>query len=94
MRVKEVLFQPLAYLEQQYGIGSGETYNFNGTDFRVGSIQGRMVFYGLRGTRHPTEGTVWQPRVAHRYPGSQRQRVWSIIFTGKVLITSWFHNLP
>jgi hypothetical protein len=44
MRVKEALFQPLACLEQQYGIGSGETYNFNGTDFRVESIQGWMVF--------------------------------------------------
>ena len=71
-------------------------YNFDETGFMMGVIHGQMVFTGSekRSAKRIQPGNRgWVTNIQ-----GVNAKGWALppflIFPGKVLITSWFHNLP
>ena len=96
-RVITPWFELVANTKAKYGIADEDTYNFDETGFMMGAIKGQMVFTGSEKRGNP-KGI--QPGNREWVTDIQgvNAKGWALppflIFPGKVLITSWFHNLP
>ena len=95
-RVITPWFELVANTKAKYGILDEDMYNFDETGFMMGVIHGQMVFTGSekRSTKSLQPGNRgWVTNIQ-----GVNAKGWAIppfiIFPGKVLITSWFHNLP
>jgi hypothetical protein len=95
-RVITPWFELVANTKAKYGITDEDMYNFDETGFMMGVIHSQIVFTGSE--KHSTKSL--QPGNCGWVTNIQgvNAKEWAIplflIFSGKVLITSWFHNLP
>jgi hypothetical protein len=96
-RVITPWFKLVANTKAKYGIGDDDTYNFDETGFIMGAIQGQMVFTGSEKRGNPKKIQPGNREWVTDIQGVSAKG-WALppflIFPGKVLITSWFHNLP
>ena len=89
-------FELVASTKLKYGIADEDTYNFDETGFMMGVIHGQMVFTGS----DKRSAKRIQPRNRGWVTDIQgvNAKGWALppflIFPGKVLISSWFENLP
>lgn len=96
-RVIEPWFELVGLTKEKYGIPDEDTYNFDETGFMMGVISSQMVFTGSEKRSNPK----------NIQPGSREWVTiitaicaagWAIppfiIFQGRVLITSWYPDLP
>jgi hypothetical protein len=96
-RVITPWFELVANTKAKYGIGDDDTYNFDETGFMMGVIQAQMVFTGSEKRGNPKKIQPGNREWVTDIQGVSAKG-WALppflIFPGKVLITSWFHNLP
>ena len=96
-RVVTLWFELVANTKEKYGITDEDTYNFDETGFMMGVIKGQMVFTGSEKRGNP-KGI--QPGNREWVTDIQgvNAKGWALppflIFPSKVLISSWFYNLP
>jgi hypothetical protein len=90
-------FELVANTKAKYGITDDDTYNFDETGFIMGVIQGQMVFTGSEKRDNPKKIQPGNRGWVTDIQGVSAKG-WALppflIFPGKVLITSWFYNLP
>jgi hypothetical protein len=90
-------FKLVANTKAKYGITDKDTYNFDETGFMMGVIKGQMVSTGSEKRGNPKRiqpgNRGWVTDIQ-----GVNAKGWALppflIFPGKVLITSWFYNLP
>jgi hypothetical protein len=96
-RVITPWFELVANTKAKYGIPDDDTYNFDETGFMMGVIRGQMVFTSSEKRSNPKRIQPGNREWVTDIQGVSAKG-WALppflVFPGKVLITSWFHNLP
>jgi hypothetical protein len=84
-------------MKVKYGIADEDMYNFNKSSFLIGKISSQLV---ITSSEKPRKRKKLQPGV-HEWTtlvqaiGATGKRIPPfLIFASKVLISTWFHNLP
>ena len=96
-RIISPWFSLVQSVKEKYGIMDEDTYNFDETGFLMGKIRAQMVFTGSE-----KRGAPKRVQPGNREWVSVIQGIsaagWAIppfvIFAGKVLISSWYNDLP
>ena len=96
-RVIEPWFELVRLTKEKYGIPDEDTYNFDETGFMMGVISSQMVFTGSEKRSNPKNvqpgNREWVTIITAICAAG-----WAIppfiIFQGRVLITSWYPDLP
>lgn len=90
-------FSLVQSVKQKYGIQDEDMYNFDETGFMMGQIEAQIVFTGSEKCSAPKRIQPGNREWATVIQGVSAAG-WAIppfvIFAGKVLISSWYHDVP
>ena len=96
-RIISPWFSLIQSVKKKYGIQDEDTYNFDETGFMMGQIKAQMVFTGSEKRSAPKRIQPGNREWVTVIQGISAAG-WAIppfiIFAGKVLISSWYHDVP
>ena len=96
-RIISPWFSLIQSIKKKYGIQDEDTYNFDETGFMMGQIKAQMVFTGSEKRSAPKRIQPGNREWVTVIQGISAAG-WAIppfiIFAGKVLISSWYHDVP